>query len=192
MAIFEDMLILKKLKAGDKTAFSFIFTSYYSDLVYFANTFLHNAESAEEIVQQIFVELWVDHENISINKSFKSYLLKSVQNKCFDFMRHISIKNKHFSFMMKNRVLFENETENYILWSELEERVSVALDEMPPDLSESFKMNRFQNLKYHEIAAELNVSVRTIEVRVSKALQYLRVFLKDYLNILIIISLLIN
>jgi RNA polymerase sigma-70 factor (family 1) len=186
--VFDEKFIIEKIKSGDKAAFSLVFTTYYSDLVCFANTFLKNPDDSREIVQDVFTNLWSLKNDMVISKSLKSYLLKSVQNDCLDYIRHLAVKNRYSHFVLTNELLYENNTENYILCSELEAQISEALGQMPPDVAEAFKMNRFENLKYHEIADKLNVSIRTIEVRVGKALQLLRVFLKEYLKFLIIFS----
>ncbi len=186
MDLIDEKFIIGKLLSGDKMAFSFVFTSYYSDLVSFANTFLHNTEESKEIVQNVFVDLWTAHEQLLISKSLKSYLLKAVQNDCLDYIRHLAIKNKYSDFVLNNEELFENNTESYVIYSELEEQISNALKQMPTDLSLAFLMNRTQNLKYYEIADKLNISIRTVEVRIGKAIQFLRGFLEEYLKFIII------
>jgi RNA polymerase sigma-70 factor (family 1) len=176
-----ESVILSKLKIGDATAFSIIFSAYYKDLVMFALNFTHEMEIAEEITQETFVKLWEEHDSISINVSLKSYLLKIVQNKCIDWHRHQKIIKKHISYIYDNTLLYEYDTDNYVFLSELEERFNSALSQLPEEISKVFKMNRFEGLKYHEIAEKLNVSVRTIEVRIGKALHLLREQLKDFL-----------
>jgi len=174
-------VLLNKLVCGDKEAFSTIFTAYYRDLVTFALSFTHESDSAQEIVQETFVKLWEDHRNLKINESLKSYLLKSVQNRCIDWFRHKKVKQIHINDVINNSVLFEYNTDNYMLRSELEGLIKKAILLIPPDYSEAFRMNRDEGLKYREIAERLDVSVRTVEVRISKALHLLREYLKDYL-----------
>jgi RNA polymerase sigma-70 factor (family 1) len=174
--------LLNSLIGGDKETFSTIFSAYYSDLVMFALNYTHDPENAEEIVQETFVKLWEEHSNLKINESLKSYLLKSVQNRCIDWFRHKKVKLIHINDVINNSVLFEYDTDNYMLRSELEGQIKKAILLIPPDYSEAFQMNREGGLKYHEIAEKLNVSVRTVEVRISKALQLLREHLKDYLT----------
>jgi len=86
----------------------------------------------------------------------------------------------HKDFVMEDSINFEVDTDNYILYSELQGRVDKALEMLPEPVSEAFRMNRYKGLKYHEIADILGVSVRTIEVRIGKALHLLRNCLKDY------------
>lgn len=78
----EERIIAERIKLGDHSAYTFVFVLYYADLVLFANTFLRNSSTSEELVQDIFIKLWENLTSLSVNTSSKSYLLKSVQNKC--------------------------------------------------------------------------------------------------------------
>lgn len=178
--IFEELLI-EKLKKGDPDAFSDIFSAYYQDLVFFALSYTHDLSVAENIVQDAFVKLWEEHENLNVTVSLKSFLLKIVQNKCIDWHRHKKIMNDHSDFIINNSPLFEYNIDSYVLRSELEETIDRAIAGLPVKYKEAFEMNRFEGLKYHEIAVKLNVSVRTVEVRISKALGLLREKLIDFL-----------
>ena len=175
-----EKVLISKLKTGDTSAFSDIFLAYYKDLVIFAARFTHDLNNAEEIVQDMFSKLWEEHESVKIDISLKSYLLKLVQNKCIDWYRHKIIMRAHNDFVIESSIKFEVDTDNYILYSELQERVDKALEMLPEPVSETFRMNRYKGLKYHEIADIFGVSVRTIEVRIGKALHLLRNCLKDY------------
>jgi RNA polymerase sigma-70 factor (family 1) len=178
--IFEQSLI-KKLKTGDPDSFSVIFSAYYKDLVFFACSFTHELSSAEDIVQNTFVKLWEDHEKLNVTFSLRSILLKTIQNKCIDWHRHRKIVNNSSTYIIDNSPLYEYDTDNYVLRSELEERIEKAIVNLPEKFKEAFEMNRIEGLKYQEIAAKLNVSIRTVEVRISKALELLRKSLVDFL-----------
>ena len=178
--IFEHLLI-KKLKSGDPDSFSDIFSAYYKDLVFFAYSFTHELPDAEDIVQDTFVKLWEHHEELNVTVSLKSMLLKTIQNKCIDWHRHKKIINNHSNYIIDNSPIYEFDTDNYVLKSELEGRIEKAIANLPEKFKEAFEMNRFEELKYHEIATKLNVSVRTVEVRISKALELLRKSLIDFL-----------
>ncbi|MBK7709818.1 MAG: RNA polymerase sigma-70 factor [Bacteroidales bacterium] len=176
-----EQLIVGRLKAADPDMFTEIFSVYYKDLVLFAYSFTHEKEDSEEIVQDVFVKLWEDHEKINISTSIKSYLLKSIQNKCIDWHRHKKVINHHSNYIIENSLLYEYDTDNYILSSEMELIIEKALASLPENVKETFEMSRFEGMKYQEIADKLNVSVRTIEVRISKALELLRESLIDFL-----------
>jgi RNA polymerase sigma-70 factor (family 1) len=171
--IFEQLLI-SRLRKGDPDAFSDIFSAYYKDLIHFAFTFLHDLPCSEDVVQDTFVWLWESRESLNITLSLKSLLLKAIQNKCIDWHRHRKISTTHSEYIVNNATLYEYSTDNYLLRSEMEQTIEKALDQLPESISRTYKMSRHEGLKYDEIAEKLNVSVRTVEVRISKALELLR------------------
>lgn len=176
-----ELILLEKLKNNDKSAFTIIFTNYYKDLVRFSIRFTKNYDASEEIVQTMFVNLWEERSELVLHTSLKSYLLKSVQNRSIDWLRHVNIKNKYTSVILDNPVLSENETENYLLHSELELNLAQAMKKMPAQYAEVFRMSRVEFLNYCEISLKLGVSVRTVEVRMAKAISILREELIDFL-----------
>jgi len=178
--IFEQLLI-EKLKSGDPDSFSDIFSAYYKDFVLFANSFIHELSDAEEIVQDTFVKLWEDHEKLNVKVSLKSVLLKTIQNKCIDWHRHRKIRNDYSSYIINNEPLYQYDTDNYLLRSEMEDMIEKALSQLPEKVREAYELNRHEGLKYKEIATKQNVSVRTVEVRISKTLELLRKSFVDFL-----------
>jgi RNA polymerase sigma-70 factor (family 1) len=173
--------LIEKVKSNDKSAFTVIFTNYYPDLVRFSFTFTRNQQVSEELVQEIFLKLWEDRNSLEIQTSLKSFLLKSVQNSSIDWLRHLNIQNKHASIILNNPLLSENETENYVLHSELESNFGRAMKKLPAQHAEVFRMSRSESLTYSEISDKLGISVRTVKDRISKVLLILKEELKDYL-----------
>lgn len=180
-----EKLLLENIKNNDKASFSILFTQYYKDLVTFSFGILRNTNTAEEMVQDVFIKLWENRASLIIDRSLKSYLLKSVQNHSLNWIQHLKVQSRFDSYTKDHQLLSNNETENYILHSELERNLEEALDKIPVEFARAFRMNRFENLSYPEIAQKLGVSTRTIEVRISKALYFLRNELKDFLPIVI-------
>lgn len=178
--LYEQLLVARLIK-GDDQAFSDLFTLYYKDLIMFAYSIVKEMTCSEEIVQETFVKLWEDHSTLEIKTSLKSLLLKSVQNRCIDWHRHNKIINNHKKYLLLNNSFFEYDTDNYLLWSELNEMVEAAMTRMPDKMKEAYEMNRKEGFTYQEIAEKLSVSVRTIEVRISQALEFLRKELIDFL-----------
>jgi RNA polymerase sigma-70 factor, ECF subfamily len=179
-----EKVLISRLNIGDTSAFSFIFNAYYKDLVIFASRFTNDRVNSEEIVEDTFVKLWEEHESLNISVSIKSYLLKTVQNKCIDWYRHRKIMRIHDHLILQSSPRYVYETDNYILQSELQEQIDAALAKLPDEISGAFRMNRYKGLKYHEISKIMGVSVRTIEVRIGRALNLLRNHLKDYFIII--------
>ena len=176
-----EKLLLANIRNNDKGAFTIVFTQYYKDLVTFSFGFVRNINTAEEIVQEVFIKLWENRASLIIDRSLKSYLLKSVQNRSLNWLQHLRVQSQFDSYTKDHQVLSDNETENYILHSELEFNLHKVLNKIPEEFAQAFRMNRFDNLSYLEIAQKLGVSIRTIEVRISKALSFLRDELKEFL-----------
>ena len=185
----EEHNLLEELKQGDKKAFSLLFNKYYKDLVLFGSNFLPNKQLCEDIVQSIFLKLWKDRESIEIATSLKSFLLRSVQNSCLDELRHKGVVHEHESYSLAFGASDDMDTDNYMLYSDLQTHLDAALSKLPQACREAFEMNRLEGLKYREIAEKLHVSERTVEVRIGKALSLLRDHLKEFLvTVLLIVS----
>ncbi|MGL4292028.1 MAG: RNA polymerase sigma-70 factor [Bacteroidales bacterium] len=176
----EDLLFLKRMRSDDKGSFESIFNKYYKDLVLFSSNFVSDPTICEDIVQNVFMNLWEARYRLEIEVSLRAYLIRSVRNSCLEELRHHDVVGVHQKYMKDHSILDTHDTENYILYTDLHERLQLALSQLPECVRESFEMNRFQNLKYREIAHILNVSVRTVEDRVSKSLHHLRKELKDF------------
>ena len=171
--------VLHRLKLGDKEAFNFIFRNYYRGLVLFAMDFVRDQDKAEEIVEGVFIKLWEDRDKIVVHTSLKSYLLRSVQNKCLDIIKHEKIREKYSTSLLGNPS--GREDENGFISYELKEKIEITVNSLPGKTKEIFKMSRFENKKYREIAEALNISVKTVEASMGKALAILRKELKDWL-----------
>lgn len=169
-----------------KAEFETIFRMYYSNLCAYANKFVYDVDTSEEIVQEVFFQLWKQREEIGISTSLKSYLYRSVRNRSLNFIKHNRIKDEYenYSKQSKNNEVASPEDEIYA--SELEQKIVETIDQLPPERKKIFIMSRYDGLKYKEIAEKLNISIKTVENQMGKAIKYLRENLVDYLTILII------
>ncbi|GHT33506.1 DNA-directed RNA polymerase sigma-70 factor [Bacteroidia bacterium] len=173
--------LLIGLKQGNEEAFSLLFKAYYKDLVLFGGWYLPDRVACEDIVQSIFLKLWDERSALTITSSLKSYLLKSVRNACLDEIRHQNIIQEHEDYTAHSMIYREVDIDHYILYSDLQKYVEKVLKIMPEAYREAFLLSRNEGLKYREIAEKLQVSERTVEVRMSKALELLRKYLKEFL-----------
>ena len=147
---------------------------------------IESQSAAEDIVQNLFVNLWEKKKNITIQTSVKSYFLRSVHNRCLDFIAHKSIKENHRLYHLNH--FTEEEAIDYPLMDfELKERLKNAIDSLPDGIRESFIMNRIDGLTYKQIAEKEGVTVKAIEYRISKSLSILREVLKDYLPLALLL-----
>ena len=179
---YHERFLLSKLREGDEDAFNCIFYTYYKGLVLYANKFLLDIDKSEETVQGIFVKLWSDREQIHIITSLRIYLLKSVQNKCLDILKHKKIAQEYVDKTVQQPYAQTIDSEDIILFTELKENIEFSINNLPENCREIFKLSRYEGLKYSEIADKLNISVKTVEVQIGKALNKLRHDLKHFLT----------
>lgn len=178
----EERDLILRLKEGNKEAFTLLFRTYYKDLVLFGGYFLpEDKPVCEDIAQSVFLKLWKERKEITIENSLKSYLLRAVRNGCLDEIRHRDIVREHESHSRLNQSVNDVDTEDYILYSDLQKHLQLALEKIPAPFRQAFEMNRFEGLKYHEIAQRLQISNRTVEVRIAKAIELLKKYMKEYL-----------
>ena len=183
----EERYLLVQLKGGNREAFSLLFQKYYKNLVLFGGNLLRDKTHCEDIVQTVFLKLWEYREKMEIETSLKSFLLKSVRNACLDELRHKQVIREHESYSEIFGSIYNLDTEHYILYSDLHAQLNDALGKLPNVCKDAFEMNRFEGLKYKEIAQRLEVSERTVEVRIGKAIGLLRQHLKNFFIIMILL-----
>jgi RNA polymerase sigma-70 factor (ECF subfamily) len=164
---------------GSIDAFEGLFKQYYAKLVVYACKYVSDVDIAREIVQEFFVRLYEKRQTINIDTSVKSYLFRSVYNCCINYINQKNIQNRHLRNIDLERTEEEN-LENEIHAIELQQRIFEVIDGLPAKCRMIFKMNRLEGLKNEEIAEQLNLSKRTVETQISKALKILRQKLSDY------------
>ena len=123
--------LMRRLALDDERSFDSIFKLYYKDLLLYAGSYLRERQVCEDIVQSLFMHLWYDRKTLSVGRSLKSYLLISVRNRCFDYMRHQNVRNDYFDYVNENSVLSSSNTEEYILYSELQDHIKKAINKLP-------------------------------------------------------------
>ena len=178
--------LVQQIKAGNKLAFDEVFRLYYSHLCNFAFQFLKEKEAAEEIVQEMFFKLWEKHIELEIHSSFKNYLFQTVRNRCLNQIKHLVTKEKYKVYNQEQISLQENTVTDTAVQNELANQIQVSINTLPTERQKIFKMSRNEGLKYKEIAVALNISIKTVEAQMGKALKHLRIELADFLPAMIL------
>jgi RNA polymerase sigma-70 factor, ECF subfamily len=163
-----------------------LFRTYYQPLCNYAYTFLQDKEDAEEIVQSTFLLVWEKRDTLAIRTSVKPYLYAMVRNACLNVIKHEQIKQKFAGEEMALADRGHDSVNHVIATNELENRIKAALEELPEQCRLVFKLSRFEELKYAEIAQQLNISIKTVENHMGKALKIMREQLKDYLPLILV------
>jgi RNA polymerase sigma-70 factor (ECF subfamily) len=146
---------------------------------------LNDPDESEEVVQLVFVKMWEKREKFEINTSLKSYLYKSVYHSALNAIKHQKVKEEYLH--MKQSQIQDSEIQSTQSLKELESRIEKALNALPEQCRLIFSMSRFEDLKYREIADILNISIKTVENQMGKALRLMRHNLTDFLTLLIVI-----
>lgn len=176
--------VIDRFRRGDELAFGAIFEAYYEALVRYAHTILRDMDEAEDVVQGVFIRTWQGRERLDESVLLRSLLYKSVQNGCLNHLKHLKVRAIHAKAVERDGELTTHE--DGLVTSELQMRIDEALSHLPEQCGRIFKMSRFEDLKYQEIADRLGLSVKTVENQMGKALKILRVELRDYLPLVLI------
>jgi RNA polymerase sigma-70 factor, ECF subfamily len=171
---------LKKIQSGDLKEFERLFKVLYSPLCLYANRFLYDRDKAEEIVQDIFYTIWKNRETLDIKVSLKAYLYRAVHNNCLQVIEHISVEEKYKQYIIKEDVEFQLDPLHAMEIEEMSQVIEHTMDDLPDRCRAIFNMNRYEGLKYREIAEKLKISIKTVEADMGKALQAFRQNLKVY------------
>jgi len=169
-----NILTFKKIKEGDIQAFETLFRSFYEPLCRYAYWYVEDAETAEEIVQDLFYILWKERENLQIFTSVSGYLYRSVKNKSLQYVEKVKIREDYRDNYPVNTGIETFTPQEELEYKELEKQIEEALVRLPERRQKIFRMNRMEGKKYNDIAKELNISVKTVEAEISKVLRELR------------------
>ena len=170
----------ERIRAGDEGAFDSVFRAHYPHLVRMAESVVRERALAEEIAQEVMLELWRRRESLKVEQTFRAYLIRSTRNRALNHIRHQRIVEREAAAAAVDPPSSPS-AEEEILGVELERAVRDAIDSLPDKCREVFHLSREQGLRYVEIASALEISVKTVEKRMGQALAELRERLAPWL-----------
>lgn len=189
MQTLDDKRLLDEFRNNNLEAFEHFFKAYQPQLVAYANKFLDDWESSRDIVQEIFLSLWENKEKVNITTSLRSYLFTSVRNQCVNTIKHKIIVRRHSDSTLAqikelemNYYGSDNDTHYKIYETEIGKKIEKTIGDLPEQCRITFELSRFEGLKSQEIAKKMDVSVRTVETQIYRALKVLKESLKDFLT----------
>jgi len=186
------MTELKLIFGNSKSSFKQLFNNYYQPLCHLGRYYLENEDEAKTVVQEAFVKLWEVRHELEAGSNIQNYLFTLVKNNCLNILKRRQILLKHHEKIREKELRYQYESLNrisddYLEFKELKEKVDDAIKNLPEHLRVVFELSRFRDMKNREIASELQISKKTVEARITKALKILREELKDYLPLLMIL-----
>lgn len=177
----KDQIIIEGLAQRDKVVFDYLFNYYYSSLCAFSTQYIDNRNTVEDLVQDFFVNLWIDAPQLNIKTSLKSYLFTAIKNRCLDYQKHHKITEKYRTYILFSSESANDSTEHFFAESELRQAIQMSLSKLSPRCREIFECSRVNGLSNQEISVKFDISKRTVELQISNALKILRKELAEFL-----------
>jgi RNA polymerase sigma-70 factor (ECF subfamily) len=182
-----DINLIGLIKSGNKQAFDEVFLKHFKSLHAYAFAIIKEKDDAEEIVQNVFVRIWTKREQLKEDGFLKSFLYRSVHNESLNYLKHQKVRsnfNVHYADAVKNDM---GNLNTEIMATELEKNIHSAISDLPEKCRNIFQLSRFDQMKYQEIADALNISIKTVENQMGKALKILRLRVVDFLILIFIL-----
>lgn len=171
-----EKLLVSELKNGNEKAFRKLFDLYHQDIYGYSISILKSKEAAEENVQDVFMKVWQNRENLNLEQSFKAYIFTIARNQAFNFLNKAANE-----VLLKEEIFYESQKSHEqgdygIREADCKKLRKEAMKQLPPKRKQIFKMSRKKGMSYEEISQELGISINTVKNQMSKALESMRVF----------------
>ena len=172
--------LLDRLRSGDAAAFGTVFRTWYAPLVRVADGMLRERAVAEEIVQDVLLELWRRRTTLAAEGSPEAYLFRSTRNRALNHLRHVRVEQRGEPQII-GEIGPQRGADADLVEAEIDVALRCAVNDLPPRCREVFELSRVHGLRYAEIAETLGISIKTVEAQMGKALRTLRVRLAPWL-----------
>ncbi len=174
---------LKRIRKGDIQAFEDLFHHFYPGMCSYAESLTKKEFIAEEVVQDIFYNIWKNKSDLRISSSWQSYLYRAVFNNSMMYLRKAKRELSLDEHWAESQIQSSDNPSEELDAKELNAVILYTLQKLPDRTREIFKMNRFEGLKYKEIAEKLSISLKTVEAHMGKALKALKSSLEEFSKI---------
>lgn len=179
----ENGILIKELKKGNEAAYKQLYDMYYRSLVIYCFKLTNKLPLAEDIVQNTFIKIWTNREKITINSSLKSYLFRAVYN---GFASEYNKKQREDKTLiqLKNEALNELiELDNEALEKKIK-LLDAAIEKLPKKCKNVFLLNKKQGYSHKEIASQLDISEKTVEKHISRAIFRIKKMLSSKMTLI--------
>lgn len=173
--------LLTELRRGSEDAYDVVFRTCYARMVHFAAGMLGDTATAEEIVQDVMLELWRRRTTLTVETSLQAYLFRATRNRALNHLRHEKVVARGMAFAAQ-QMFSPPRGDRNLSEAEIDVALQSSIATLPARCREVFELSRLQGLKYNEIAAALGISVKTVEAQMGKALKILREKMSPFLK----------
>lgn len=170
-----DEILFHRIRNNDQTALEMLFERYYYQLCDFSFQYVRSFDLTEEIVSDVFMNIWRKRRKLRIKSSFKAYIYRSVRNQSINYLKK---ENREFDSL---DLLINEATESYqpdeeLIFCELENKIEILLNTLPPRRKLIFKLSRIEGFTYQEIADILSISIYTVQNQMVQAVKTLATY----------------
>ncbi len=180
--------IISGIKSGDRGVYRELFDTYYTKLFLYAKSYVENEKEAEDIVQDLFFHLWEKRKDIVIFSSVSAYFFRAIHNRCIQYLRHKKVvqgyEERHLFKIKETETLYKSSTDfsfSSVQIKEIQQILNKVYDDLPEKTREVFRLSREESKSHKDIALALDMSVKSVEYYITKALKNFRFALHDYL-----------
>jgi RNA polymerase sigma-70 factor (family 1) len=177
--IHDDHSLVRLLQKGNVIAFDSLFAVYSPKLFGFALKYFKNESDTEELVQEVFVQVWEHRQSLKSELSFKSYLFTIALNQIRKHFNKKAISLRYLESLQNDPEILDNQTNPYDDYESILQQINLIIEQMPPRRREIFIKSKLEGKSSKEVAAELNISAGTVDNQVSEALRFIRSKLKN-------------
>lgn len=181
----EDIQLLRRLNESDTEAFAAIYQKYWKKLFDSCYKRIYFREESEEIVQELFVNLWEKRESLTITVSLEAYFFGALRYAVFNWIRSQKVRDSYFDALLNHSEISLNDIEDGLYYEELSGAWERSIEELPDKLRLVYQLSRKENLTYKEISIQLNTPLDTVEKRLGRAMKIIRDNLKHFAWILV-------
>ncbi len=172
--MLDDKKTIERFKEGDVAAFDTIYRKYSRKLFHFALGLVKEREMSRDIVQEVFINLWEKRSKVDLNLNFDNYIFTIAYNSILKFFRKRAVETRLKEQMLVNSPEVLESVEGNVIYYELLELANNSIENLPPMRKMVYKLNRQEGMKIKEIARKLNISKRTAENHLARALKHLK------------------
>lgn len=174
----DDANLAHRIKYGEKDAYQELFERYAPRIFHFSLSYLKNKADSEELVQDVFMKVWEKREILDSGQNVKAYLFKIAVNTIYDFIRRKNIESAFNEFAATNSKKSSESTWDTVVYKEMQVRINHIVSEMPEQRRRVFHLSKTKGLTNDQIAQKLEISKRTVENQLYRAISFLKENLK--------------
>jgi len=174
-----DKDLASQIKTGDKNAYRKLFEKYAPRIYNFSLSYLNDENDAEELVQNVFLKIWEKRTSLDSTQNLKAFIFKIAVNTIYDFIRRKNIEHAFKDYARLNYTANEDYTWHTIIFEEMKQNLDLLVSQLPEQQQKIFQLSKQEGLNSEEIAKKLNLSKRTVENHLYRAISFLKKHFKN-------------